>query len=329
MAKILSYKSMSKKENVIVIVLLATSIIVTNSFIIFLPNENSRFYISGLISTAAIGVALVIAVIVVWRYKRGIKKKEEEKQQVFSQQDADTRSHHYYYDDNKMHLSICLFLLSWFSASVIWTLADNQSAEIVIADALYYMGYASFGYFLYSLYYHFFRNEFEPFILILVAVIILIPVIFIVDTIVSTLRLLSTQTVDVWVVVKNAAYPTLDAVMIFPTVIMFWGARRITRRHKNSMEEEQKLEQEISEKDTSPSDYLVSNGASIYILLLFIAMMLSAAGDTGFAYTSAFDITTVQDYVWMWNILYNSDHLCLAAAVVGYRHLFSFGKINT
>lgn len=329
MAKILSYKSMSKKENVMVIVLLATSIIVTNSFIIFLPNENSRFYISGLISTAAIGVALVIAVIVVWRYKRGIKKKEEEKQQVFSQQDADTRSHHYYYDDNKMHLSICLFLLSWFSASVIWTLADNQSAEIVIADALYYMGYASFGYFLYSLYYHFLRNEFEPFILILVAVIILIPVIFIVDTIVSTLRLLSTQTVDVWVVVKNAAYPTLDAVMIFPTVIMFWGARRITRRHKNSMEEEQKLEQEISEKDTSPSDYLVSNSASLYILLLFIAMMLSAAGDTGFAYTSAFDITTVQDYVWMWNILYNSDHLCLAAAVVGYRHLFSFGKINT
>jgi hypothetical protein len=95
------------------------------------------------------------------------------------------------------------------------------------------------------------------------------------------------------------------------------------------MEEEQKLEQEISEKDTSPSDYLVSNSASLYILLLFIAMMLSAAGDTGFAYTSAFDITTVQDYVWMWNILYNSDHLCLAAAVVGYRHLFSFGKINT
>jgi hypothetical protein len=191
------------------------------------------------------------------------------------------------------------------------------------------MGYASFGYFLYSLYYHFFRNEFEPFILILVAVIILIPVIFIVDTIVSTLRLLSTQTVDVWVVIKNAAYPTLDAVMIFPTVIMFWGARRIARRHKNSIEEEQKLEQETSEKDNkSPSSYLVSNDASIYILLLFIAMMLSAAGDTGFAYTSAFDITTVQDYVWMWNILYNSDHLCLAAAVVGYRHLFSFSKIN-
>ena len=328
MAKILSYESKSKKENVMVIVFLAISVIVTNSFIIFLPKEDSRFYLSGLISSAAVGVALVISIIAVWKYKRGIKKKEEERQQVFSQQDADTGPHRYYYDDNKMHFSICLFLLFWFSASVIWTLADNQSAGIVIADALYYMGYALFGYFLYSLYYHFFRNEFEPFILILVAVIILIPVIFIVDTIVSTLRLLSTQTVDVWVVIKNAAYPTLDAVMIFPTVIMFWGARRITKRQKNHIAEEQELEQEITDKDKYHSAYLVSNDASIYVLLLFTAMILSAAGDTGFAYTSAFDITTVQDYVWIWNILYNSDHLCLAAAVVGYRHLFLYSKIN-
>ena len=329
MAKILSYESKSKKENVIVIVLLAISVIITNSFIIFLHNENSRFYSSGLISSAAAGVALVMSIIAVWKYKRGIKKKEEERQQVFSQQDEDTRTHHYFYDNNKMHLSICLFLLFWFSAAVIWILAENQSAGIVIADALYYMAYASFGYFLYSLYYHFFRNEFEPFILILVAVIILIPVIFIVDTIVSTLRLLSTQTVDVWVVIKNAAYPTLDAVMIFPIVIMFWGARRITSRYKNPVAGEQQLEREITEKGKYRSSYFVSDDASLYMLLLFTAMILSAAGDTGFAFTSAFDITSVQDFVWIWNILYNSDHLCLAAAVVGYRHLFSYSKINS
>jgi membrane protein implicated in regulation of membrane protease activity len=89
MAKILYYKS--KRENVIVIVLLAISVVVTNSFIIFLPNEDSRFYISGLMSTVAVGVVLVISIIVAWRYKRGIKKKEEEKQQVFSQQDRYTK----------------------------------------------------------------------------------------------------------------------------------------------------------------------------------------------------------------------------------------------
>jgi hypothetical protein len=329
MTKILSYKSRSRKENVIVMVVLAISVIFTNSFIIFLPNEDSRFYISGLISTIAIGVALVIAIIMVWAYKRSIKKKEEEKQQAFSQQDKDTKPHHYYYDDNKMHFSICLFLIFWFAASVIWTFEDEQSADILVADALYYMGYASFGYFLYSMYYHFFRKEFEPFILILVAVIILIPVIYIIDTIISTLRLLSTQTVDIWVVIKNAAYPILDAAMIFPTVIMFWGARRIIRRYKNViLEEEQKIGQEIREKDKSPSHSFVSSSASMWILLLFIAMMLSAAGDTGFAYTSAFDVTRVQNYVWIWNILYNSDHLCLAAALVGYRYFFSFSKID-
>jgi membrane protein implicated in regulation of membrane protease activity len=73
-----TYKSKSKKENVIVVVLLATSVIVTNSFVIFLPNEVSRFYVSGLISTAAVGVALVISIIAVWRYKRGIKKRREQ-----------------------------------------------------------------------------------------------------------------------------------------------------------------------------------------------------------------------------------------------------------
>nr|MDQ4012205.1 hypothetical protein [Thermoproteota archaeon] len=68
---------------------------------------------------------------------------------------------------------------------------------------------------------------------------------------------------------------------------------------------------------------------SIWVLLLLVAMVLSAAGDSGVAYTYAFDVTTVQNYIWIWNILYNSDHLCLAAALIGYRHFFSFNRIDT
>jgi hypothetical protein len=30
----------------------------------------------------------------------------------------------------------------------------------------------------------------------------------------------------------------------------------------------------------------------------------------------------------MWNILYNSDHLCLAAALIGYKHFFTISKIE-
>jgi hypothetical protein len=323
MTKILSYKN--KRDNVIVIVLLIISIVITNSFIIFSPDEDSRFYFSGLTSTLALGVALVISIVMVYKYKRSIKKQEEEEKQALSQQSNDTRLHYYYYDNNKIHFSICLFFAFWLAASVNWTFEDQEAPGILIADVLYYLGYASFGYFLYSLFYHFFRKEFEPFILILIAVIILVPLIFIVDTIVSTLRLLSTQTIDISLVIVNASYPILDAIMIFPIAIMFWAVRRTNSRRKNAILQEQP---KIKEKDKSPSSSFVSGDASMWILLLFIAMVLSAAGDSGFAYTSAFDVKTVQNYIWMWNILYNSDHLCLAAALIGYKHFFTFSKLD-
>ncbi|HZA63961.1 MAG TPA: hypothetical protein VE573_13885 [Nitrososphaeraceae archaeon] len=294
-----------------------TSILVTNSFIVFSPDEDSKFYFSGLTSTLGLGAALLIAIIMVYKYKRCIKKQEDKR----SQQNEDWKLH-YFYDNNKVHFSICLFFAFWLAASVNWIFEDQEAPGVLIADVLYYLGYASFGYFLYSLYYHFFRKEFEPFILILIAVIILVPLIFIVDTIVSTLRLLSIQTVDISVVIVNAVYPILDAIVIFPLIMIFWAVRRINSRRKNATLEE------IKEKDKSPSSTFVYSGASMWILLLFIAMLLSAAGDSGFAYTSAFDVTTVQNYIWIWNIFYNSDHLCLAAALIGYKHFFSLSKID-
>jgi hypothetical protein len=30
--------------------------------------------------------------------------------------------------------------------------------------------------------------------------------------------------------------------------------------------------------------------------------------------------------VWIWEVIYNADHLCLAAALIGYGSFFSFGK---
>src|ERR687890_2910866 len=319
MTKVLPYRN--KRDNIIItIVALITSIVITNSFIIFSPDEDSRFYFSGLTSSFTVAVGLVISIVMMYRYKRSIKK-QEEKQQAPSQQSDDTKPHHYY-DNNKIHLSICLFFVFWLAASVNWTFENQEAPGVLIADVLYYLGYASFGYFLYSLYYHFFRREFEPSIVILIAVIILVPLIFIVDTIVSTLRLLSIQTVDISVVIVNAVYPILDAIVIFPLIMIFWAVRRINSRRKNDTLEE------IKEKDRSPSSTFVYGGASMWILLLFIAMLLSAAGDSGFAYTSAFDVTTVQNYIWIWNIFYNSDHLCLAAALIGYKHFFSLSKID-
>jgi hypothetical protein len=318
LTKVLSYYK-SKKINIVIITTLILSIIITNSFVIFAPDENTRFYNAGLTSAITVGVALVICLAQVCRYKRSVHRQEK------------TGQPHYHFDNNKMHFSICLFLGLWFTAQVIWTFQYQQSSGASIADALWFLGYASFGYFLFSLYHHFFRKEFELFVLILVAIIISIALIFVLDSIISILRLLSTQTIDLSVTLVTLVYPILDAVLFFPAVLIFWAVRRRSRsRDKGTTIHEQNVaEAKQGEGKTSFSSPFVSGTSSVWILLLSIAMMLSAIGDTGYAYSAAYGPSSVQRDVWIWDIIYNADHLCLAAALIGYRHFFSFNRQNT
>jgi hypothetical protein len=310
-----------KRVNLIVIITLIVSILVTNSFIIFSPDEKSRFYFSNLTSTLTVGAALVVSIVMIYRFKRNVRKPIE-KEQTPSQQSGDRKPHHPYYDDNKIHFSICLFLVAWIGASISWTFEDQEAPGILIADVLYYFGYVSFGYFLFSLYYHFFRNEFEPFVPILISIIFLVALILLVDTMVSAMRLLSIKALDISLVIVNTSYPILDAILIFPIAMMYWTIRRRSK-YNDSIQE-----QDVDKKDKSTSSSFVYRDVSLWMLLLFVAMILSAAGDSGFVYTSASNISTVQDYIWIWNILYNSDHLCLAAALIGYKYFFSFRKID-
>ena len=220
MSKILFYKN--NRDTVVITILLIISIVITNSFIVFSTDAENRSYFSNLTSTVTVVVPLVIAFVVVSRYKRS-KKKQKEKPLALSQPDKDI---HIYYDNNKMHFSICLFLVSASAPHMIWTFQFQQGSAVSIADALWFIGYGLFGYFLYSLYYHFFRKEFEPFILILMAIIIVIVLVFALDIIVGTMRLLSTQTVDISVLLVTVVYPILDAVLIFPAVLDFLGSKK-------------------------------------------------------------------------------------------------------
>jgi Ni/Fe-hydrogenase subunit HybB-like protein len=228
-----------------------------------------------------------------------------------------------------MHFSICLFLGLWFVAQFVWTFPYQQTAGVWIADIIWFIGYASFGYFLYSLYYHFFRKEHEPFVLILVAIVIAIALVLILDIIVSILRLLSAQPVDFSILLFTLVYPILDAALIFPAVLIFWGVRkRITAQKNVAVQQEQKTE-EMTQREADGSlslPHSLTNTSSIWILLLSIAMMLSAIGDTGFAFSTASGPDSLQRDVWIWNVIYNADHLCLAAALIGYESFFSFRK---
>jgi hypothetical protein len=257
----------------------------------------------------------------VYRYKTRVKSQLSASKQPNAKQPSD------YDNNNKMHLSICLFLGLWFVAHVIWTFPYQQSSGVSIADAVWFIGYALFGYFLYSLYYHFFKKEFEPLVLVLIAIVISIVLVLVLDIIVSILRLLSTQPVDFSILLVTLVYPILDAVLIFPAVLIFWGARRSIRM-ENAAVQEQKTDMAMrKEGDTTfSSSHGLTSATSIWLLLLSIEMVLSAIGDTGFAFSTAYGSDSVQRDVWIWDVIYNADHLCLAAAVVGYGSFFSFRK---
>ena len=104
MSKILTYKG--RRNNIIITVSLIVAIIITNSFIVFSPDEDSRSYFSNLTTTLTVAAPMVIAFVMVFRYKRSMKK-QDEKYQEHSQQHTQGIQR---YDNNKMHLSICIFL---------------------------------------------------------------------------------------------------------------------------------------------------------------------------------------------------------------------------
>jgi hypothetical protein len=266
-------------------------------------------------------VALVICLIQVYRYKRRVQRS--------ASVELKAKQSPYYYNNDKMHFSICLFLGLWFVAQFVWTFPYQQTAGVWVADILWFIGYASFGYFLYNLYYHFFRTEHETLVLVLIAIIISTVLILVLNIIVSILRLLSAQPVDFSILLVTLVYPILDAALIFPAVLIFWGARKRITAQKNVAVQEQKTDemtQREAERFSSSLPLALANTSSIWILLLSVAMMLSAIGDTGFAFSTAYGPDSVQRDVWIWNVIYNADHLCLAAALIGYGSFFSFRK---
>ena len=254
----------------------------------------------------------MVCLVQIIRYKITIRKQKRI--------ETDDKQLKYYYDNNKMHFSICLFLILWLAAQGIW-LSDYEILSFSLADALSFIGYASFGYFLYSLYYHVFRREFEPLVLILIGIIIVIVMIFVLDFIVSALRLISTEEIDFSVVLVTLVYPVLDAVLIFPAVLIFLAVRRISERQTALLDNHETGQRKENEKTRL-------SFSSLWVLLLSVMMVLSAIGDIGYAFSAAVGPDILQRDIWIWGIIFNTDHLCLAAALIGYRYFFYFHKYN-
>jgi Ca2+/H+ antiporter len=132
MTKILSHYE-NKKIDVIVITSLVVSIITSSFFILYSPDQNIRDYNALLMSAISIGVALVIYLVQLFRYKNSIRK-----QHSLSKMSNDKQPH--YYDNNKMHISICLFLVLWLVAQLMWLSQYEEISStgiIFIADTFF------------------------------------------------------------------------------------------------------------------------------------------------------------------------------------------------
>ena len=123
-----SSRMRTEQKNEVVLVALIVSIVFTNFFVIFSPDVNARFYNAGLTSTVTIGVALVIYLIQVYRYKRRV--------QISASVELDAKQSPSYYRDDKIHFSICLFLGLWLVAQFVWTFPYQQTAVTVILHVI-------------------------------------------------------------------------------------------------------------------------------------------------------------------------------------------------
>lgn len=272
------------------IVLLVISIVIANSFIIF-SNGSNRFYFAKLTTSVTSGVALAIALLMVYKYKT--------KQDQYVPHQSRIR-------ENTMHFSICIFLGLWFVAQLSWSFYEQQSPAPSVPDILWLIGYALFGYFLYSLLYVS-RKELEAHAFFTIASMVTISLTYIVIIILSVSSLLTFQKQDISVTILTLAYPILDAILLVPAVLIFWVRRNpVTFEHKSSAEQQE----------------------DISWILLSLSMILFAIADSGFAYISALNLMTIQNEVWIWNIFYNSGYLCLAVALTGYASFLDFTKIH-
>jgi hypothetical protein len=270
--------------------MLATSIVVVNSFVIFTSDENSKFYLATVTTAVTSGVAFAMALLVVYKYKT--------KQNQFV-------PYRFRIREDIMHFSICTFLGLWFVAQLTWSIFEQQSPTPSVNDILWLIGYGLFGYFLYNLLYNF-RKELEVLTIGIIATAVTISLTYIILIILSVSSLLAFQKQELSVTILTIAYPILDAILLFPAILILWIRRNpITLENKSLRVEQQD---------------------DISWILLSLSMILFAIADSGFAYITALNLMTIQKELWIWDIFYNCGYILLAGALTGYSTFFAMYK---
>jgi hypothetical protein len=178
----------------------------------------------------------------------------------------------------------------WFVAEILWTyyeLFAGIDPFPSLADAFWIAGYASFAYHLIATY-RFFGQTVKPYVIIIVSI---AAALFVghTSTIVYTSSSFETPE-DITSAAVSIFYLALEAVLIVPAIIVLASLRR--------------------GKLTFTPWFLLSS-----------ALLITAAADSGFAY---YDAAGMSEEIWIWNPLYNSSYIIMAATLFWHHRFFIY-----
>ncbi len=236
-------------------------------YLAVLEDQYATLVLSDLSINAAAAAALFFALLILYRQKLGGLH-------------------------GKTYAAFAVGLALWFVAEVVQTYYEIGSEEEVpfpsIADAFWLLGYVPFGYHLFATYRLFVKSARPHTLFVVLATTAavfgsLVPV-----TILSSSLLED----DIPALFVNVAYPTLDAALIVPAIMMF----SILRKGKLG---------------------------SIPWVLLAASILIIAAADSIFGYISA---TSPDSEIWGFSIFYLAGYLLMAGALYCHNRLFIFDR---
>lgn len=192
----------------------------------------------------------------------------------------------------RTYAAFAIGLALWFTAEIVQTYYEIGVEDEVpfpsIADGFWLAGYAPFGYHL-LVTYRFFGKSAKPHSFVIIAATaaaifgLSVPI-----TIVSS----ATTNDDLLGLIVNTTYPTLDAVLIVPAIMMFSILRK-------------------------------GRIASVPWVLLSASVMIIAVADSAFGFLAA---KYPDSEIWGFSIFYFTGYLCMAGALHCHNRFFIFSK---
>ena len=259
--------SNSKVLRKIILLIAAISIAFGLATLALFDDKSSLLIFTDLSINVVAGVALALSITIVLRQKLGGLH-------------------------GKTYAAFAVGLALWFAAELLQTYYEVGVDDVVpypsTADALWLIGYGPFGYHLFATY-RFFNKSARPHsLVIVVATTAAIFGSFVPITILNS-SLLTGAELELFV---NVMYPTLDAVLIVPAIVMF----SILRKGRLT---------------------------SVPWVLLSISILIIAAADSAFGYLAA---TYPDSEIWGFSVFYLSGYLCMGGALYCHNRFFIFSK---